>query len=118
MNSIPSRLTRMAAAARNVLVQTAMKTLAVRFALTCSLAVLGGCNWGKSAHRDDHQETPGTPGEKVGQAAYKVQKGAEKAAKELQHDLKTFSHDAREGFKEEKQKDQQPGKQPEGAAAK
>jgi len=92
-----------------------MKTFAVRLAVACSLAGLAGCNLGNSAHRDDHQVTPG---EQAGHAAYVVEKDAKKAAKEVAQDLKTFSHDAREGFKDEKQKDQEGAKRPEGEAAK
>jgi hypothetical protein len=81
-----------------------MNTLAVRLAVACTLAALAGCNQGNSAHRDDPQ---GTPGEQVGHAAYVAEKDAKKAVKEVAQDVKTFSHDAREGFKEEKQKDQE-----------
>jgi hypothetical protein len=92
-----------------------MNTLAVRLAVACSLAALAGCNLGNSAHRDDHQATPG---EQAGHAAYVVEKDAKKAAKEVAQDLKTFGHDAREGFKDEKQKDQGGAKPPAGGAAK
>jgi len=92
-----------------------MKTLTVRFAIACTLAVLAGCNWGHSARRDDPHATPG---EQVGRAAYVAEKNAKKAATELAQDVKTFSHDAREGFKETKQKDQERGKPRNGEAAK
>ncbi len=77
-----------------------MKTLAVVF----SLIALAGCNTGDSAHRDKFSSQ--LPGEAAGKAAYDVQKGAKKAAKELSKDLKSFGQDARQGFQEEKQKDQ------------
>ena len=70
-----------------------MKTLVISFVAMLTLAGLSGCNSDK------------TPGEAAGQAAYEVEKGAKKAAKEISKDVKTFSHDAKEGFKDAKQKD-------------
>lgn len=66
-----------------------------------SFLILAGCERGDSAHRDDRR----SPGESAGQAAYEVQKDAKKAAKELGDDLKTFRHDAREGYKDAQEKD-------------
>ena len=79
------------------------------------LAVLAGCSSGNSARRDDQNATPG---EKVGHAVYVAEKDAKKAVKEVAQDVKTFSHDTREGFKEEKQKDQGRVKKPDGEGAK
>jgi hypothetical protein len=78
-----------------------MRIFIVRMAAAGCIAILAGCNYGNSAHRDDPKETPG---EQAGRAAYDVQKGAKKAAKELAQDLKSFRHDAHEGYQEEKQK--------------
>ena len=72
------------------------------FLVAVAAAVLAGCGWGDSAHRDEHRTTPG---EAAGKATYYLQKDAKKAAKELGHDLKTFGHDAHEGFQDAKQKD-------------
>jgi hypothetical protein len=71
-----------------------MKILAIAFVLT----FIAGCN------RDDHHQTPG---EVAGKTAYEVQKDVKKASKELSKDLKSFGHDAREGFQEARQKDLQ-----------
>jgi len=75
-----------------------MNNLGLRFAIACSLAALAGCNQQNTAHRDE------TPGEQVGRAAYEAKKEAKKAAQELSKDLKSFSHDAKAGYQEEKQK--------------
>ena len=77
------------------------KNLMLPLAVACGLAALAGCNQGEPAHRDE------TPGEKAGRAAYQAQQDAKKAAKKLSDDLKTFGHDAREGYQEQKQKDQE-----------
>jgi hypothetical protein len=75
-----------------------MKILSV----TIVLAALVGCQPEPSAQNPDHRPTPG---EAAGRTAYEVQQGAKKAAKELSKDLKSFGHDAREGFDEQKRKD-------------
>jgi hypothetical protein len=75
--------------------QNYMKTLVI----VVALAALSGCNSSSSA---DHQETPG---EAAGHVAYEVQKDAKKAAKEAAKDIKSFSHDAKDGFQDAKQKD-------------
>jgi uncharacterized protein HemX len=80
--------------------------VALCIAISCFLA---GCNQQDSANRDDRHETPG---QQAGKAAYEVEKGAKKAAKELDHDVKTFAHDAHEGFKQQKEKDQVTKKSP------
>ena len=72
-----------------------MKTPAVLFPVALSAILLAGCN-------SDHQQTPG---EAVGHAAYEAEKETKKAAKEVSKDLKTFTHDAKEGFKDAKEKD-------------
>jgi hypothetical protein len=77
-----------------------MKAFAAGLAVTISLAMLGGCYSGDSA-----REERKTPGEIAGQAAYDIQKGAKKASKEISKDLKSFGHDAREGYHEEKAKE-------------
>jgi len=76
-----------------------------------SLAVVGGCNRNDSANRDDHQTTPGTV---AGHAAYVIEKDAKKVAKEAAKDLKTFGHDAHEGFQDAKQRDLERKKAKEG----
>ena len=63
--------------------------------------VLAGCSRNDRS-RDDHHQTPG---EAAGKAAYEMEKNAKKAAKEVSKDVKTFAHDARQGFQEAKQKD-------------
>ena len=68
------------------------------------LALLAGCSYGTDAHRDQSKETPG---EQVGRAAYLAKKDAQKAADELSRDVKSFRHDAKEGYQEEKQKIQE-----------
>ena len=74
-----------------------MKTL-VRFTATMLLMILAGC-------RSEDSDRRQTPGEAAGHVAYEVEKGTKKAAKELSKDLKSFSHDAKEGFQDAKQKD-------------
>ncbi len=84
---------------RNVLTLVAMKTFTAGLAIASCITLLG-CN-SDTAHRDDHNQTPG---EQVGRAAYVAKQDAKKAAKELSQDLKSFRHDAQEGYQEEKQK--------------
>jgi hypothetical protein len=62
---------------------------------------LAGCYQSDSSHRDE------TPGEKAGRAAYQAQQDAKKAAKELSQEVKSFRHDAKEGYEEQKRKDQE-----------
>ena len=69
-----------------------MKILVVAMAM----AVLAGCS------KDDHRTTPG---DIAGRTAYYAEKGTKKAAKEVGHDLKTFSHDAQQGFEDAERKD-------------
>ena len=90
-----------------------MKTFTARIirrvGAACFLTLLAGCNYSDSAHRDDRKETPG---EQVGHAAYLAKKDAKKAAEEISQDLKSFKHDAHEGYQEEKQKDLEHPKTP------
>lgn len=83
-----------------------MRTLAAAL----PLLLLAGCNSGDSDHKK-------TPGEVVGHAAYEAEKDAKKAAKEVSKDVKTFAHDAKEGFKDAKQKDIEKKKTREGEGA-
>jgi hypothetical protein len=76
-----------------------MKTGAIAVAVIFSMALFVGCD---SRASDRHE----TPGEAAGRAAYNVEKESKKAAKELSKDLKTFGHDARQGFESEKRKDE------------
>jgi hypothetical protein len=69
------------------------------FVAVLAFVALAGCN---SSNSSDHQQTPG---EAAGHAAYEVQKDAKKVAKEAAKDIKTFAHDAKEGFKDAKEKD-------------
>jgi hypothetical protein len=69
------------------------------FVVALSLISLAGCNSKDSA---DHQQTPG---EAAGHAAYEAQKDAKKVAKEAAKEIKSFAHDAKEGFQDAKKKD-------------
>ena len=79
-----------------------MKTSGWLLAVTLFLVLSAGCYRRDADRRDDNRTTPG---EAAGKAAYTIQQGAKKAAKEIGKDLKTFGHDARQGFQEQKQKD-------------
>jgi hypothetical protein len=79
-----------------------MKIFVVPFAFAAFLAILTGCGSRDSANRDEHPTTPGTA---AGHAAYVIEKDAKKVAKEAAKDIKTFGHDAHEGFQDAKQKD-------------
>ena len=79
-----------------------MKKPAVLFALAMFLTGFVGCNQNDAAKKDDH---PKTPGEAAGHAAYVIEKETKKVAKEAAKDLKTFGHDAKEGFQKAKEKD-------------
>jgi hypothetical protein len=69
--------------------------------IAISFLALAGC-YSDTAKREDRHDSPG---EATGKAAYNIQKEAKKAAHEAAKDLKTFGHDAREGFQNAKQKD-------------
>lgn len=73
-----------------------MTALSIRIAIVASVTLLAACS------RDDRRQTPG---ETAGHAAYEIEKGTKKAAKEVSKDVKSFAHDARQGFEEAKQKD-------------
>jgi hypothetical protein len=79
-----------------------MKIFVVLFALAASMFILMGCSSRDSANRDDHPSTPGTV---AGHAAYVIEKDAKKVAKEAAKDIKSFGHDAHEGFQNAKEKD-------------